>query len=276
MKMTELTRIGKKNLSGFRHLMPGQEPGAEVFAIGALYQNRAAGCALLSAEEDSLSLDWLYVADAFRRKGVGTTLLKGAEDLAIASGAASLHALYPSTSHSLEPFLKSGGYFFLSDGVHYRVKTKDCLASELLRADTHPGDVMPLSALTGTQKKHLGQRLEEAGPGAELLREGICDETLSLAALDGKTGEAAAALIAEAAGNEVFIHYLVNFSGQPERLVTLFRAFSEQLQSLETLPGYLVFAGDDTARKLAEKMSGKKLKPEGEYRLAGKTLHTQP
>ena len=74
--MPDITAINQDNLEFFRALLPAEPDTEHTILLGSMQENEPTGVLMAHKEEQSLSLDWLYVRKACRGKGAGKALLK--------------------------------------------------------------------------------------------------------------------------------------------------------------------------------------------------------
>ena len=72
----EFTKIVKENRDAFQPLLFGAELSDYAFALGAVEEDEAAGVVLFNYLDDALMLDYIYVSDKVRRRGIGTALVE--------------------------------------------------------------------------------------------------------------------------------------------------------------------------------------------------------
>ncbi|MBQ7507427.1 MAG: GNAT family N-acetyltransferase, partial [Lachnospiraceae bacterium] len=128
----ELTGIGSENEAAFRHLMPGMDIRDYRVAVGAIEEGHAAGVALYNDLDEALMLDYIFVAEEYRRRGIGTALIEEFLEEIKDFGAAALHVNYPEKEKALHSFFSSLDFLLYRDGDSYRISLKKLLKSDRL------------------------------------------------------------------------------------------------------------------------------------------------
>ncbi len=71
----KLTSIDESNLDAFSFLMPGIELAEEELYVGAIEDDRAVGAAVLSGNSELISVEYIYVLEDYRKKGIGSAMV---------------------------------------------------------------------------------------------------------------------------------------------------------------------------------------------------------
>ena len=264
------TGIGEENEAAFSYFLP-DHLSPETARIGVIEGNRAAGVAAVYAEGDVLVIEWLYVPEALRRRGIGSALMTRLKELALACNSKALQAELPDSDTKLKQFLEKRGAVFTEEGKYYKIplstftesKTVEKLATRMQKAPESNNTVMPLSELSFIQLRILNLLLQNKGPGGGLLSEGAYDRELSFAVFDEQAVQPLGVLLAQRVEKELFIHYLANFSGDPVVLIRLLSMLKHKITEEEAGKTELVFVGNKNSTDLAEKLAGAALKPAG-------------
>ena len=264
-----LTGIGAENKKAFEPLWGMLNYKDSDLCAGAIEEDTAAGVAFFSELGDSLFLDYIYVAERFRRRGIGRTLID--ETLAALHEIpfAAVHVNYPEYAEDLHRFILSLGFKIFRDGTAYRTKISDLLGSKTankLLSGPIRDRVIRVSELTPSEKKILKKSLNGSELDPHIIDDTSYSEKLSLAALDKTNGLPAGLVLCRLEPESIVISYLINFSDDPVILLDVLRELKKTVVT-EKLTGYdLVFLTmtDDMA-ELPRKLLGsdKYLQKEG-------------
>ena len=157
----ELTGLGFENYEAFKHLMPDVIFDDYVLGIGAIEDNKAAGVALFNFLGDAIMLDYIYVAEPFRRKGIATAMIDGIIEQLIVYPVA-MHINYSENASDIHEFVIASGFKIFRDGHAWRVPVKNMIDSAVFNKliDRTPGHrVVPLKTLTNDEKVYLKEAL---------------------------------------------------------------------------------------------------------------------
>ena len=251
----ELTGIGSENEAAFSHLMPGIDIRDCRVAVGAIEEGRAAGVALYNDLDEALILDYIFVAEEYRRRGIGTALIEDFLEEIKDSGAAALHVNYPEKEKALHGFFSSLGFLLYRDGDCYRVSLKKLLKSErlnrLLKAEPKHL-VCPVRELSKTEKQVLKNAMREQNLDENILDSEGLTAGLCLASLDDQK-KPVACILGRVHKKEIAILYLVNFSKDPMMLTELLRVFRDAVMEVSYRDSELIFVTmDDKMKRFAE------------------------
>jgi GNAT superfamily N-acetyltransferase len=248
----ELTGIGNENAAAFQKLLPELSLSDYTVAIGAIEDGHAAGVALYNVLADALILDYIFVAEEYRRRGIGEALVLDFLEEIQDSGAAALHVNYPEKEKDLHAFFLALDFLLFRDGTAYRLRVERLLQSKpLAKLLKVPGThtVIPVSRLKEVDRQVLktamiGQNLDETA-----LDDRSLTPALSLASMDEK-GMPAACILVQKVKHEIAVIYLVNFSPNPMQLVDLLRAFKAAIMDIAQIDDEFVFVTMDDRMKL--------------------------
>ena len=104
------------NLNKFSHLFPESlldDLPASTLLLGCVEEEplAAAGILMAHVEQREMVIDWLYVDEAFRRRGGGRAMLEGLRDAAKASGKLDgMTMTYTQVHQNMTEFLRACGF----------------------------------------------------------------------------------------------------------------------------------------------------------------------
>ncbi|MCR5093421.1 MAG: GNAT family N-acetyltransferase [Lachnospiraceae bacterium] len=263
-----LTGIGEENRGAFAHLLP-EGLSSETVEMGAIADGKAAGTAAFYAEGGILVLDWLYVRQDLRRKGIGSAILSGILDVVRECGAIALQCTFTDDNSELDGFLAARGAVFADEGEFYRIPVSDFLKSDVFKKfvnkEPDPGTVS-LASLSDMQLRAVKNAFVNHGQNADMLEAGAYDPETSFVMTGAAGEELRAVLLTQRKDDLLYIHFLANFTSHPTAMMDLLRALKDALPADEELT--LVFTGDEHIRALAQKLCGRQVAAAGSYRSA--------
>ncbi len=258
--MTELTAIGEENREAFEALTNGLNPADHELCIGAISEDEAAGVAFYNSVGDSLMLDYIYVPEKYRRKGIGTALIKDFIEEIREAGPRILYINYPEKADDLYAFTRSLGFMLFRDGFSFRTPVKTLLESEELNkllkaAKGYP--VKPLNKLTKGEKDGLRAKLEKNDMEPSIIDNSSLSDELSLTVLDEKTKEVVSVVLCIRSRKQILIDFMANYSSNPACLIDLMRALKKAVEKEKLGDSDLIFvAMDETMERLPKKLIG--------------------
>ncbi len=258
--MYELTGIGKENFASFSFLMPGHNYSDYDICIGAIEDGEAAGVALYNAVEDALMLDYIYVAEKFRRRGIASALLNDFLEEIGDAGAIAVHINFPELAKDLYHFIVAQKFKIFRDGKAYVLPVEQLLNSARLKKlfqNPQKNRVVELSELTRFERSVLRRKLDSQDMEENIIDDSSLSRELSLVTLDATDDVPSACILCRKNRHYITIIYLVNFSRDPFQLVDLMRVLTERIKKMEYTDSELVFVTmDDYMRKLPETLLG--------------------
>ena len=254
----ELTGIGRENEQAFLPLMPGLKSDDYVLCVGAIEEDMAAGVALYSELDGSLILDYIYVHEKFRRRGIGTALIEDTLKELYSAGLISLHVNYPESAADIHAFILSRGFKVFRDGVAYRAKIGDFLessATKKLFAGPLRNRVARISGLSEEERGILRKALEDNELDPSIIDDRSFSKELSLTNFRPENGKPGGMVLCRASSEVVTVSYLVNFSNDAVQLWELLKAFVLTVEKMGIGERELVFLTmNDDMVKLPEKL----------------------
>lgn len=157
----EITRINHKNKEAFAKILPSDINYHFNYVIGCVLDDRAVGSAIVNLEDEKCSIAWLWVAEKYRRRGIGSRLLDYiCENLAVELQG-NFTITYPGntdwTAIMEYMVLKRGFTIEVYTYPKFRLTKEQLLLSPLMARGTVPGNdsIIPLSNVTGFQIKEF-------------------------------------------------------------------------------------------------------------------------
>ena len=256
----ELTLIDRENLDAFSALMPGKDPSDYEIMIGAIEDDKAAGVALYNTLDDALMLDYIYVSEQFRRRGIGTALLEDFIAEIVEAGPVAVHINYPEIAQDLHGFTLARGFKIFRDGKAFRTPVKALLSApklEKLLKNPKKNKVKALSELSRFEKSVLVRSLDAQDMEEGIINDSSLSKELSLVTIDSLNSVPSACILCRQESNQIVILYLVNFLKDPFQLVDLIRELKKRIEELSLTDCDLVFVTmDEDAKKLPETLLG--------------------
>ena len=258
--MSELTRIGSKNAEAFAFLMPGHNHKDYAMCIGAIEEDEAAGVALYNTIGDALMLDYMFVAEKFRRRGIGTALLEEFLTETEDAGAVAVHVNFPESSEDIYNFFLSRGFRMFRDGKAYNTPVSALVnSSRLNKLMTNPQKnmVRGLDELSGFERSVLIRSLDAQDMDEHIIDDTSLSKELSLVTIDRNSALPSACVLCKKGIDHIAIIYMVNFTKDPFQLVDLLRVLRYRAVDMGLLDHELIFVTmDDDMYRLPEKLLG--------------------
>ncbi len=258
----QLTGVGSENAAAFAPLTGGLKYSDYLLCVGAVEEKEPAGVAFYSELGGSLFLDYIYVPEKFRRRGIGTALveetLKELEEV----GFVALHVNYPERAEDIHGFILKLGFKLFRDGVAYRTRVEDLLKSEVtgkLLKGAPKKRVVKLADLTLHEKKVLKKALDQEELDPEAIDDSTLSPKLSLVTFDHENDAPAGLILCIQDRSTIVITYLVNFSKDASELLEILRVFKNTVEEEDYTDCDLVFLTlNDEMVKLPEKLLNSK------------------
>ncbi len=228
----EITTINKTNLQAFSHLI-GDKIAPGQAALGVIEDGAAAGAALFSLLGQACTMDFICVDETMRRRKVGTTLVKKAEEAFLPSGRDRMLAFYEENAETTA-FLESLGFTCVPALPIFSLSCKELPAMEKCEALVKKfGDqqVKTFDQLTRREKTEIAQGLDKAMFDPALLTPGAFDEQLSF--VYEKDGVPAGVLLAREEAEEIHVAALASFGEDQTTVLRLFAAMLKAMRRKE-------------------------------------------
>ena len=254
----EFTKIVKDNQEAFQPLLFGANLSDYSFALGAVEEDEAAGVVLFNYLEDALMLDYIYVSEKFRRRGIGTALVEEFLRLARYTSASALHINYPEKSEELHGFALSLGFRIFRDGMAYHVPAGAFLNSDnfnKLVQGTRKSRIISSAGLNKHEAELLMDEIDKQDMDPKIIADMAVSDELSFISWDDKNDRPASCILCEHNLDQITVLYLANFTKDPNRLVEVLRALKETIIRRKLEESELLFVTmTDDMRKVAEKL----------------------
>ena len=258
--MYELTGIGSENFDSFSFLMPGHSYLDYDICIGAVEDGEAAGVALYNAVENALMLDYIYVAEKFRRRGIASAILNDFLEEIDDAGAVAVHINFPEFARDIYHFVVAQKFKIFRDGKAYVLPVEKLLNSARLKKlfqNPQKNRVVELSELTRFERSVLIRKLDSQEMEEDIINDSSLSKELSLVTIDAAENVPSACILCRKDRLNIAIIYLVNFSKDPFQLVDLMRVLTDRIKKKDYTDNDLVFVTmDDYMRKLPETLLG--------------------
>ena len=223
----QLTSIGESNIDAFQYLMPGIVLNDSSLFVGAIEDEKAVGAAVLSGDSKLITLEYIYVLQDYRKKGIGTALVT---ESAKAMEAKHIAACFSDDEKSLPGFFESLGFLMSDDAESYSVPVKFLLESEHIKkmlSSKRPAGVKSVAELRNAEKQLLFNKLSEER-GESILFDAEFDPQLSFVTISPDSKEITSYILCEKMENVITIMFLRNYSGNAAELMILFAALAQR------------------------------------------------
>ncbi|MBQ9438120.1 MAG: GNAT family N-acetyltransferase [Lachnospiraceae bacterium] len=258
-----ITKIEKENIEGFSSVISQEIASAGDLAIGAILEEKAAGAAVFSAAGEALILDYLFVDPQFRGKGIGKQLVM---DPVQKLEPEAVHVSFEEENEGLYGFFHKLGFAMLPGARIYSVTIKSLLGSDMAKRllGMKSGEKsLRLEELRSGQRRMLEGKLRHAGL-ERLLTDEVLHSSLSLASIDGASGQPNACILCTRPEQEIFVELLFSEANDITTLSGLFLGFYEELKKEKLLGEELVFVSDtEGVVELVKRMARGTLKERG-------------
>ncbi|MCR5746334.1 MAG: GNAT family N-acetyltransferase [Lachnospiraceae bacterium] len=256
----EITRIVKENAKAFEPLLAGLKLSDHSFKIGAVEDGIAVGVCLFNYFDDALMLEYIYVLDEYRRRGIATSLITGFLKVLSYTDAVSLHVNYPEKADDLHAFFLSMGFKLYRDGTSYSTPVAKLLGSKVLQKllSGRVGDkTVSITELKGQEVSYIREALDKEDLDPGIISDSSLSGELSLVSLNAKTGRPEACVLCERAEGQIVILYLVNFTHDPGKLIDILSALKSAVLNMGLEEDELLFVTmTDEMQSFVKKLAG--------------------
>ena len=254
-----LTGIGDENIEAFSPLMYGKGVNANQIAVGAIVDDTAVGVCIFEITDDILFLDYIYVAEKYRRNGIASAMVNGFLHEVASAQPAAIHVNFPESLQDVLGLIESLHFKIFRDGTAYVADSKDFLSSDsvkkLMSRDVK-SRVIHITDMTPIQMRKLETLLEKENLYSDMAKDPSLSQDLSIIILNEK-GDPRSCLLAKEAAGYVVIHCLVNFGRDSYALMDILNVFSKLVEKKykDGCKIYYVTMNEKT-QGFAEKMIG--------------------
>lgn len=264
-----ITRIEKKNEAFFAPLFleaAGQN-GRDILRIGAVEDGKACAAASFELNGMTAAITSLFVAPAFRRRGLGRAMIETFGILAAGTQVTSLTTSFiPESKDGLTDFFEAEGFELFGGSPSFVVsyedaKNADSLKKYLLKAD-QKGVVLSYAELSDLQKHELDRNVRPYGAALSEITVGSFSPELSFAFF--KNGAIAAALFCSEPERQINIDFLFSHLSTAGPTLAMIQRLADCLEKREKKPEKLVFlASNPVVPAIAEELFGPRAHADG-------------
>lgn len=260
--MAELFQVAEENMEEFRLLLTERmerewKVNPDILAVGAADRSEACGLMLIRVAEDALTILYLVVADAYRRRGIGTELLNLATDMAYQSEKLLFAPFYAENEETALYRLFQNDHGILveeTESVVYRVPVQELVTvGENLPKSKGKCKIVHFTELTEEEKNDFFRKSDEEGVSYFDLN---CPDYLSPLCLAAKKEDKLKAVLLTKKGgseDEIMLDYV--YSSDPQALVELLRKAAEIALSLsKTIHFVKVVSVNEESQKLIDSL----------------------
>lgn len=272
----DITIVKEENQTYFEPLMPKEEWERADLVLGVIEEGTACGILAVSEEaEHILSLQYLYVAEAYRRKGMATALLEGLHELNRQIGMNMLICQYALTDERQKDLdLCLSKNLFVLDEIKspvYRTAFGDLSSKyfgKKLDEAVLKKAVMPLSNVTAKTWNQFNSKLEhlpqDEATSVELEVKYMYDPEASFLLI--KKGEPVGCILFEQLGEDFLLSYFcVLKDASPLDMMHLFQASYENLKTrCSASSSIYINALTEATEKLVQNLTNQKAVLQGQ------------
>ncbi len=260
----EITIVTEENLPFFKPLVPdGVWKGADLM-LGAIEEKTA--CGVLAAKEEGtiFTIQYLFVAEGFRRRGIGRTLLESLHELGRQTRAdlASFQYLKKPELEELYEFLKENDFEEDEDGTPvYRVALKDLPEKYFGKAMAGNGRLIALKDVSSRQWKQFmemaGKTRKPEDGEIRLRAMGEYDQAASFLKFSGD-GCDGCILMYPVDGDYHLEYFCVLGKAVPADILSMFQASYRELKKRAGNPSIYINALTKATEKMVNQVTGEK------------------
>lgn len=155
-----ITKVEENNAYLFYDFLP-EELELRIpnrFCLGAAYDSFAVGVVVFLVDEVMTTVEWLYVDEKYRRKGVAGQLIENIKVLMNGSSIMGLSAVFPMENIELNSFFEGVGFGVFPGDISYTVSMKaisdSSKASKILSRSTKD-EIVAVEEMTTEEKRQL-------------------------------------------------------------------------------------------------------------------------
>ena len=236
----QITRIGDKNLEFFLPLLDS-EPSSDEIALGVIEDGEPVAAASFRMDEGACLIGTFFVAESYRRKGIGSFLLGELMKACGEIGAGQFICFYRADD-ALTEFLSRSGFFCAPSSPMISFHVKDMLNSprwNRLTEKLSTEHVRSVSHLTGGERAALAGQLEEMGFDRSLLAEGSFDPDISF--YSSSSGRIVSLLLSFWEEGRIYISLLASLQQSFTSIPELVKVFLDRIQKTAVSASEIVF-----------------------------------
>ena len=191
----DITRIGEKNSEYFIHLTGGSIPRGQS-GLGVIMDGRAVAAAIFDLSDGICTLEHLYVDEKYRKKGVGSFLLKDAIEAFKAAGVDTMMVYY-TDGPGITEFLQKHGFACAPSISFHGMSCAMLMESEGFQRflqRNRPNGLRKYKDFSIIEKRQTEKLLKKAGFDSSIMNKDNIDLDLSFGVF-GKKGVMGCALL---------------------------------------------------------------------------------
>ena len=222
----KLTGIWEENREYFKNLLPESTKEEEV-CVGAIEDGKAVAAAVFSASGSLLYLDHIYVDEKYRKKGIGSTLIKEFAYEMQEAGIHSINVLFTDKAKGIDAFLVKTGFGIVEEGAYFSAKIEDFLSAKKVQkimSGSYSTEIRHIKDLSKTEKNVLSRYLTEDDADPDILTDPALAEKLSFVSVDSESGNPHACVLCERTDDDVIVEYLGSFMKDLDDLAAILSA----------------------------------------------------
>ena len=212
-----ITKIGKNNFSYFSPFMGETAPADDRYALGAIEDGHAAGVIVFTLSDDVCVIDWIYVAEQYRRRGIASRLLGEVMELLKDNGYGGC-LVYYSESDEFTGFLSHMGFTCMGSDPVCSFSVEDLVNTKRGREGLDrklPSRIRSLGSLSSQIRDRILALADKAGFDRALFDSNEWDRALSFACVDNDQPEGV--ILANRGGKEITVTCLSTFPGSDKK-----------------------------------------------------------
>ncbi len=224
----QLTKIVSENLAAFEPILGGVRINPEQLGVGAVEDGKAVGAAVFSALNDTLIVDYIFVVEEYRQKGIGRALVENTNEVL---GTESIFAAFIDDREDLLIFFNRLGFILAPDTYCYKLPVKEFLELDTIKKLIKMP--IPCTVETVAEMKHQ-DKYELRDDLRRFAAQEIFDEDelfipLSLVTYKQGTQDVATCLFCEKHDKQIIVTLLTSFTNNVADITYLFSAFAKAI-----------------------------------------------
>lgn len=265
----KIISITKDNLDQFAScLVPFGNIGNAILLGTMTEKEEAAGAAAFLRYDGWAELIYIYVLPAYRRQGVGSSLLHMAGGHVEALKGLPVTADFSGSTEGLRALFEAEGYYICRGKSFYEFSLKDAVRLFPEKQRELPGGIRPLSGLRSGEISELKDFIESFGWSADLLNPEIVREEYSFVGF--ADGRVSGLLLTSGEGEMTFrIDTVATAIGNRRMFSALFSGMIYSMRRAEKAGTVIRFFGENERLvETASKMLGNSLRMTEDFYIA--------
>ncbi len=222
----KLTGIWEENREYFSDLLPDVTDDNAI-VIGAIEDDTAVAAAVFSETNSLIYVDYIMVAPQYRRKGIGSALIKEFLSELKEMGADCVNAVIPGELEDVLGMFGSLGFGITEGGRSYITKAENFYSSERVKnlmEKKFSCGIQNIRDLTASDRRKLSEYMDESGTDPIILKDPALEPSLCFASIDDKTLEPHACILCERNEDGITVDYLGSFMNDIEDCLAVLAA----------------------------------------------------